>query len=268
MHHRRYLIGLIFLLFAGGSVAATKSDTAKEKRWEEQIVPSLLVGEPVKLKSGDVEFLGLYAENTDEQPRGGAIIIHGIGAHPAWPDIIDPVRMALPEHGWSTLSLQMPILANEAGALDYLPLMDEAPGRIQAGVDFLKDKGVKNIVIIAHSMGTTMANVYLAAKPDPAVHAYIAIGMSNPFPAKYDNAAALAKITIPVLNLYGSQDLESVIAFADARAASARKVNKHYTQIQVTGANHFFNNMQDDLIKRIRGWLLKNASGKTSKSYK
>lgn len=263
MNTRRYLIGLIFLLITGTSLAASKSDLAKEKRWEEQIVPSLLVGEPVKLKAGDVEFLAIYAENTAEKAFGGVIVIHGIGAHPAWPDIIDPVRMALPEHGWSTLSLQMPILANEAEAKDYVPLMEEVPGRIQAGVDFFKAKGIKNIVIIAHSLGATMANHYLANKPDASVHGYVAIGMSNPFADKYDNIAALAKIKIPMLDLYGSQDLDGVLSTAQARAASAHKANKHYTQAKVEGANHFFNNLQDDLIKRVRGWLTKNAEGKT-----
>jgi len=265
MNSRRYLIGLIFLVLAGHGLAATKSDQAKEKRWEEQIVPSLLVGEAVKLKAADVEFLGLYADNTAKQALGGIILIHGIGAHPAWPEIIEPLRTTLPEHGWSTLSLQMPILGNEANAQDYLPLMEEAPGRIQAGVDYLKSKGVKNIVIIAHSMGTTMANIYLADKPDPAVHAYVAIGMSNPFPAKYDNLAALSKITLPVLDLYGSQDLEAVLAFAKPRATSARKINKRYTQVMVEGANHFFTDMQDTLIKRVRGWLTKNASAVANK---
>lgn len=261
MNTRRYLIGLIFLLLAGAGFAATKSDTAKEKRWEEQIVPSLMVGEAVKLKAGDVEFLSLYAPNTDKKTYGGVILIHGIGAHPAWPDIIEPLRINLSEHGWTTLSLQMPILGNEANVQDYLPLMPEAPGRIKAGVDYLKSKGIKNIVIIAHSMGTTMTNIYLSNKPDPAVHGYIAIGMSNPLPKQYDNATALSKITLPMLDLYGSQDLEGVLRFAKARAASARKVNKRYTQLMIDGANHFFTDMQDVLVKRVRGWLKKNASG-------
>lgn len=261
MNSRRYLIGLIFLALAGPCLAATKSDQAKEKRWEEQIVPDLMVGEAVKLKADGTNFLALYAPNTDKHLYGGVILIHGIGAHPAWPQIIEPLRIALPDHGWSTLSLQMPILANAANLQDYLPLLPEAPGRIQAGVDFLKSKGIKNIAIVAHSMGTTMTNIYLANKPDKAVHAYVAIGMSNPFPKQYDNAKALGKITLPMLDLYGSQDLEGVLAFAKARAESARKVNKRYSQLQIPGADHFFTDMQDDLVKRVRGWLMKNASG-------
>jgi len=191
MKTRRYLIGLIFFALVGSCPAATRSDQAKEKRWEEQIVPSLMVGEAVNLRANGTEFLGLYAPNTGEPSYGGVILIHGTGAHPAWPQIIEPLRIALPEHGWSTLSLQMPILANDAKQQAYLPLMPEAPLRIQAGVDFLKGKGVNNIVLIAHSMGATMANMYLADKPDPAVHGYIAIGMSNEFPKRYDNIMAL-----------------------------------------------------------------------------
>lgn len=265
MKFRRYLIGLIFLAVVSPSLAATKSDTAKEKRWEEQIVPDLIVGEAVHLKAAGTPFLALYAPATDKPVYGGAILIHGTGVHPAWPDIINPIRIALPDHGWTTLSLQMPILKNEADVQDYEPLLAEAPGRIQAGVDFLKSKGIKNIVIIAHSMGATMANVYLANKPDPDVRAYIAIGMSNEFPKTHDNTVALSKIKIPILDLYGSQDLPNVMEFANAHAPIARKANKHYTQVKVAGADHFFTNMQDELIKRVLGWLSKNANAGDSK---
>lgn len=260
MNTRRYLIGLIFFTLAVQIQAATKSDTAKEKRWEEQIVHDLLVGKAVKLNTNGTEFLGLFAPNTGKKTYGGVILIHGIGAHPAWPQVIEPLRVALSEHGWTTLSIQMPILPNEANVQDYLPLMPEAPTRIQAAVDYLKSKGIKNIVIVAHSMGTSMANIYLSNKPDKTVHAYVAIGMSNPFPKEYNNAEALAKMQFPILDLYGSQDLESVMSFAKARAQSA-KANKRYSQVEIAGADHFFTDMQDTLIRRVRGWLKKYASG-------
>ncbi|MEJ2392088.1 MAG: DUF3530 family protein [Gammaproteobacteria bacterium] len=259
---RRYLIGLIFFAMASHNVvAATRSDTAKEKRWKAQIVPQLMVGEAVTLKAAGTPFLALYAPNHYKQTYGGVILIHGLGANPAWPQVIEPLRIALPDHGWTTLSLQMPILPNEASLKDYLPLMPEAPTRIQAGVDYLKARGIKNIVIIAHSLGATMADIYLANKPDPAVHAYVAIGMSNPFPKRYDNARALKQINMPLLDIYGGQDLDSVRVFAKARAAAARQANRHYTQLKVPGADHFFSDKQNTLIKLVRGWLMKNASG-------
>jgi hypothetical protein len=107
----KYLL-LIPLLFAFTANAASESELAKEKRWEEQIVPSIMIGEDVKLTAHSVEFLALYAEPTTEQQKGAVILLHGIGVHPAWPDVIEPLRMELPEYGWHTLSLQMPILGN------------------------------------------------------------------------------------------------------------------------------------------------------------
>lgn len=263
MINRISLISLIFFLLSTVSQAASKSDLAKEKRWQEQIVPSLLVGEAETLKADGTEFLGLYAENSNDKALGGLLIVHGIGVHPAWPDIIDPLRMQLPEHGWHTLSIQMPILANEAEAKDYVPLMDEAPLRIQAGVDFLKGKGINNIVIVAHSLGTAMSGYYLASKPDPAVRGYIAISMPQfSFDKRFNNTLHMAAIKIPVLDIYGSQDLDSVLSAAKARASAANKAgNKKFDQDKVDGANHFFSGMQDDLVKLVRGWLLKNAKG-------
>lgn len=261
MTHPRYLIGLMFFALIGTVTAATKSDQAKEKRWEEQIVPSLLVGEPVTLKAGEVEFLALAADNVSETELGGAIIIHGIGVHPAWPDIIDPLRMNLPEHGWHTLSLQMPILPNEAEGKDYIPLLPEVPARIQAGVDYFKARGVKNIVIIAHSLGGVMTNYYLAKQPDPAVRAYVSIGVSNATPGGFDAVAAYKKINIPVFDIYGSQDLEGVLATAVARANNS-KHNKNFRQVKVDGANHFFSGMQEELVELVRDWLGKQAGQK------
>ncbi len=265
MYTRKYLVlGLIFSLSASTALAASKSDLAKEKRWEAQIVPSLMVGDAVKLKAAGVEFLGIYAENSADEVMGGAIILHGVGVHPAWPDVINPIRITLPEHGWHTLSLQMPILTNDAEYRDYLPLFDEALTRIQTGVDFLKKKGIKNIVLIGHSMGTMMASDYLASKPDPAVRALIGIGMTyNSASPRMQNIPSISKIKVPVLDIFGSEDLERVKRHAKSRRNAAKKANnKGYTQIKIEGANHFFNNMEDVLIKRIRGWLAKHAPGK------
>jgi len=262
------LIGLAFFALSGQGVAASKSDQAKEKRWEAQIVPSLLVGEAVKLKAADVEFLGLYTENDTDKALGGVILLHGMGAHPAWPSIIDPLRMSLPESGWHTLSLQMPILKNEAVYKDYLPLFDEVPVRIQAGVDYLKAKGINNIVIIGHSLGNTMTTNYLATKKDPSVRAFVAIALGPGYPKdpRTDSYTNFSKVTIPTLDIYGSSDSDRIIKNARKRKKVAKKAgNKEYQQVKVEGANHFFTSMEDVLLQRIRGWLKKNAPGTESK---
>ena len=254
-----YLLGLLsFQQFAFAS------DTAKEQRWAEQIVDSLLVGNAEWLQAGKDKFLALYSESTTEKTVGGAIVLHGIGVHPDWAEVIQPLRSQLPDHGWATLSLQMPILPNEAKEEDYAPLFNEVAPRIDAAIKFFKSKGVQNVVIVAHSLGSTMAAHYLAGKPDKSVQAFVAIGMNGLEKKEpgMNNPGNIRKIKLPMLDLYGNRDLEHVVKGAKNRATAASKAgNKNYTQVMVDDADHFFNGKSDELVKRVRGWLTNNAAG-------
>ena len=256
------LLTLLALAAAGGTtaqadasqgVAAADSDLGKEQRWRAQIVDSLMDGDAVDLQAGDVTFLGLYTAAEDDTGRG-AVIAHGIGVHPNWPQVVYPLRTSLPQHGWSTLSIQMPVLPNEATEADYAPLMDEVAPRLDAAIAFLKAHGSGKIAIIGHSLGATMSIDYLAAHPN-AVNAFIAIGTSNDAsPLSKGNADRLARIGVPTLDLFGENDLEPVIASAPARAKAAA-VNPGYRQVQVPGADHFFDGHDDALDGIVLDWL-------------
>ncbi|MGD8558712.1 MAG: DUF3530 family protein [Gammaproteobacteria bacterium] len=247
----------------GASQAASKSDRAKEKRWESQIVDSLLVGEDVKLDADGVEFLGLYAENHTGTSKGGVIIIHGIGVHPAWPDVIEPLRMNLPDRGWHTLSIQMPILENEAEGKDYIPLFDEVPGRITAAVEFLQEREVAPIVVVAHSLGASMAGYYLAQKDQPAIKAAVLIGFGNMLQdekSPLNSLNIIRNIKVPVLDLYGANDLKPVLEYAPKRKQAMQTMsNKVYQQQKVEGANHFFQGKEMELVKIVDSWLTQQA---------
>ncbi len=232
------------------------SDTAKEQRWSEQIVDMLLVGEAETLKAGDTEFLAIHTEANEGPGNRAAIILHGIGVHPNWPEVIQPLRSELPDHGWATLSLQMPILANEASLEDYVAILGEAPPRIQAGIDFLKAKGMNTIVIVAHSLGAAMGSSFLVEPGSKDIQAFVGIGMPlSTLAPGVDTAASLEKIKLPVLDLYGSRDVD-VRDNAGKRKQAARKGgNEQYRQMEIEGADHFFNGMPDELVRIVRGWL-------------
>ena len=231
----------------------TSSDLAKEQRWRDQIVDSLMDGDAVDLRAGDVTFLGLYTK-ADEPTGRAAIIIHGIGVHPNWPQVVYPLRTGLPAEGWSTLAIQMPVLPNEADSADYAPLMDEVAPRIEAARAYLREQDVERIAIIAHSLGATMANQYLAEHPDGA-DAYVAIGTSGRgvHPDR-DNRALIAEIEVPMLDLYGQQDLPGVVDSAEVRAA-AGSANTGYHQAVVPAADHFFDGEEDALVGTVVEWL-------------
>lgn len=252
------LILIIFIALHGLRTAAA-SDLDKEKRWSEQIVDSLLVGEAVELDAGGTPFLGIFTEASDG-PTGRALILaHGIGVHPDWPEIINPLRSDLPDHGWSTLSIQMPILANDAALSDYASLFDEVAPRIEAAIKFLREQGNETIVLLGHSLGASMAASYLSGNGQQ-VRGFIAIGLSViSIDDVMNSALALEKIRLPVLDLYGSRDLEGVLNSAKTRKKAARTAgNGNYQQLEIEGADHFFTGTEDTLNRRVYGWLKKH----------
>ncbi len=236
---------------------ANGSDLAKEKRWQEQIADGLIDGEPCPLKAGDTGFFGIYTEASDGPTGRAVILLHGMGAHPDWPEVVHPLRTGLPEHGWATLSIQLPVLANDAPLGDYAPLFDEASPRIAAAVDYLRKHDNKTLVLVGHSLGAAMAARYLAGEDAPPVDGFVAIGLNViTLDDRMNGAKALEKIDIPVLDLYGSRDLDGVLASAGQRARAARKAgNDAYRQQRIEGADHFFLGMQDTLVRTVYGWL-------------
>jgi len=231
------------------------SDLAKEKRWADQVVDAIMDGDAVWLNNGKHDFLGIYTEANEDKQRA-VIIAHGTGIHPDWQQVIQPLRVGLIEHNWNTLSIQMPVLANDADYIEYAPLYDEVAPRIKAAIEYLKNNGSKDIVLIGHSQGASMTAYYLSTSK-PNVKGFVAIGMAAfAKDARMDSIRALERITVPVLDLYGEDDLENILATVSDRAnATKRSGNKNFTQIKTAGANHFFDDKENDLVGTVAEWL-------------
>jgi predicted esterase len=251
---RLFIVALLVLPF---NIQA--SDLAKEKRWANQIVDAIVDGDAVWLNDGKSDFLGIYTEAEENKDRA-VIVMHGTGVHPDWQQVVQPLRVGLTERSWNTLSIQMPVLANEAKDEEYAVLYDEVAPRINAAIKYLKDNGSNNIVLIGHSQGATMAAYYLTTSKQ-GIKGFVAIGMSaiEALPAM-NSIKALEKINIPVLDLYGTEDLVTVISAIESRAAAAKKAgNKNFSQKQITG-NHFYDGQEDSLVKTVAEWLEKTPN--------
>lgn len=256
--HNIFILLALFILQT--SQAETASNLDKEKRWSEQISDSLVVGDPVTLDAAGTPFLGIYTEASEGLTNHAVILLHGVGAHPDWPEVINPLRSELPDLGWSTLSVQMPVLANDAKMSDYAPLFDEVGPRIEAAIKFLHDKGDRNLILIGHSLGASMAATWVANSQTSDINGLVLIGLGViDADAKMNSLPALEKISIPILDLYGSRDLDGVIHSTKKRQSAANKAgNEQYRQLQVEGADHFFVGLEQDLTRRVYGWLKSN----------
>jgi len=252
-------IRLLIITLAVLSFTTHASDLAKEKRWADQVVDAILDGDAIWLNGGTSEFLGIYTEAEEDKSRA-VIVMHGTGIHPDWQQVIQPLRVGLTEHNWNTLSIQMPILPNEAEYPEYAPLYDEVAPRINAAIKYLQDNGTNNIVLIGHSQGAAMTAYYLSTSKQD-VNGFVAIGMASfADDPRMNSIKALEKINVPVLDLYGDEDLETILNTSGARAESANKGgNKNYTQVKLSGSNHFFDGKEDELVESVAEWLDKLA---------
>jgi pimeloyl-ACP methyl ester carboxylesterase len=247
-----------FFLFTTGllmAVTAMAADLEREERIASQIVDSIMDGSALKLSAAGREFLAIEMES--DNPRGAAIILHGRGLHPEWEQVIKPLRSQLPELGWHTLSLQMPVLQKDAKYFDYVHTFTEANPRVNAAIAHLRAQGFERIVIIAHSCGAHMAMDWIDLHGDGELAGYIGIGMgATDYQQKMVKPFPLDRMTIPTLDVYGEEDFPAVLRMAPERWQMIQKAgNSLSKQITIESADHYFVDKGDELVEAVAGWL-------------
>lgn len=136
---------IVFLCFFITVPAYSAPDYAREKEWAREIAPNIVVGDPIYLKQKNGhQFLGIYAQAA--HPKMGVVIAHGMGLNPDW-GVIGTIRQRLVDYGYTTLSIQMPVLARNAGYKDYVALFPDAAERLKIAVAYLKAKGYRRIAV-------------------------------------------------------------------------------------------------------------------------
>lgn len=242
----RMTAAILFLLVQQPAFAG--ADYARERKWAEEIIPGIVVGDPVYLELKNAhKFLTIYTDAKDagkSNAKPGLVVIHGTGIHPDW-NMVGTLRTQLAEHGYTTLSIQMPVLANDAEAEAYQSLFPEAEERIAVAVDFLQAKGYKKIAIVSHSMGSAMSRMYVAKNPYKLA-GWASLGIGHGY--------SYSGIRIPVLDLYGEHDLPPVLKMARKRAASL-KGNPNSRQVRVPKSDHFYNNHEAEMVKEVNDFL-------------
>ncbi len=237
------------------------ADLEREKRLAQEVEAGLFTGDAKTLSHPGGKFLAIDTVPQGADQKYGAIILHGRGFHPDWPDVVAPLRIFLPEHGWRTLSIQLPVLEKDAKYYDYVPIFPESYPRIESAISYLRKQGVEKIALIAHSCGVHMAMAWVREKGDSSIDAFIGIGMgATDFQQPMKQPFPLDKIKVPVLDIFGDQEYPAVLRDAPLRLAAIQKAgNPKSKQVRVVGADHYFrNNTAPKLNEEVLAWL-KNA---------
>lgn len=258
--HYHLISGLVIIgmvIFSHHSHA----DIDREREWHiaEKLSSELNFGEAIWLGKGNKKFIGLLYDTYPQQLQDAVIIIHGMGAHPDWPDVIEPLRENLPTLGLATFSLQMPVLHPQANVAEYGRTLNEAGQRIGMAVEYLKTYGYQRVILIGYRFGALSAAHYLAHDKAHDVHAFIGISLlARKFlRPKITSEDLIRRIQIPVLDIYAEHDDKKILKTSDDRRLSANiSGNNDYQQNIVYGADHDYIGQEQQLVEQIYQWIV------------
>jgi Protein of unknown function (DUF3530) len=229
------------------SWAACAQDYAREQRWADEVVPALVVGEPVQIMAASGKsFLGLYAKGT---PGAKAILLlHSVGTHPDF-GVIGQLRSQLFDLGYTTLSIQLPVQAREAKLEDYYPrVFGDAKDRIGKSLQWLKAAGFDQPALLSHTMGSWMANEYLDEHHRKGeVSAWVCMSLTGGY------SWTARSYGFPILDVYAEADIEPTLKSNGRRKLALMQPKSR--QLVVPGAGADYGTKEKLLAEEIRKFL-------------
>ena len=230
---------------ASAALCANAQDYAREAHLADELLAAPVFGEVQRLEQRNGHrFLALYVRAAVE--RGTVVIVHGRGWSPDY-DLYGELRLLLADAGYSTLSIQMPVLPGTAKIGDYLPTFDDADERLALAIGWLRGRGAAKVAIVSHSLGATMANHYLTHTPRVPVDAWVFVSIIN-------GLEDMFRIKIPVLDVFGTRDWDVARFGADERKAQIAS-NPASRQVIIAGGQHFFEGRREELARVIADFL-------------
>ena len=262
----RVLAGLLLIVIGIGAPAAAP-DYAREKRFADDVIAQLVVGDAVMIPPVEIApignppssyrpFLGLYTVGKPGMPA--VVLAHSVGAQPE-DGLTGSLRLRLNDLGFTTLAIQMPIASKEATVDDYFPaLFPEASARLQGASVWLKGKGHGKVALVSHTFGSWMANVYLdqhtqqaqgKSARDSAYQAWVCISLTGGY------SLATRNYPFAVLDLYGESDIPITVSSAWKRNGLLRLAATGSRQQMIPGADAQWRGKEQDAAQAVAEFL-------------
>lgn len=237
-----WLALLFSILMRISSSAFAQTDSAREARWRAEVEPGLVVGDAYTLTTSTGQpFFSVFTEG--KQKQVAFVLAHGVGVHPDF-GLIGRLRVLLADAGYATLSIQMPVRPKETtDATEYASTFPDATARLTSAHAWLRERGYARVILASHSMGAWMANVYFQQTPDAPYAAWIAMGVTG-------RILPLKSNSLPVLDLYGQNDLASNLSSAWLRRAHLMLLPQSQ-QIMIANADHHYTGVEAEATRAI-----------------
>jgi hypothetical protein len=240
---------------------AIPPDAAREQAIVDAVTARVPAAEVLQLEVEKSKVLALYREQTGREPRGAVLLLHAMDDTADEPGLIHALRTGLPAAGWSTLSLQLPVLPAGSPREAYGGTQELAQKRIAAALARLAEKKPEAIAIVGQELGAALA--LSAAANAKEVKGVVALSLSsaeglNP-PAV--TVPAMETLKLPVLDVSGEFADSAQRGLVDQRANAARAAQHiGYSQTTVPGVDDMLGGATDIVVARVRAWLTRHAT--------
>ena len=237
---------LAVFALAAGAVGA--QDYEREKRWADEITPGVVVGDALRIKAASGrEFVALHTEGKPGMPA--IVLAHGVGVHPDH-SIIGLLRARLNDLGYTTTSIQLPVQDKNAQVDDYFPkVFPDAADRMAKAAEWLRGRGHTRPILLSHSMGAWMANVYLDKSHEATPYrAWVVMGLTGGY------SWGMRRYGFPILDVYGEADITPVLGAAGRRKFALNASNGS-RQVMIPDADHFYAGREKELAVAVDAFL-------------
>jgi len=228
------------------------TDTSREKALAAETVAKLDKGEVVQLKTemkvrtiGRESFIGVL--NEASKPVGAVVLLNDRGMGPD-AGVIGHLRVLLAERGYTTFSIQQPLLGDNAPAKEYEFLFEDAGDRVGVATKHLQSKGYARVALVGYGMGARMAEFYVTFVGENPMFAWVPISISS---GEFNRASGMR---LPTLDIYAESDGGDVMKGAPVRGALVRAAPKS-RQVRIAGASGSYAGKERELANEIARFL-------------
>lgn len=206
------------------------------------------------IKDGDIMWLAnkqqlaIYKAGTSNA-ASAILLVPGKSSNPNDPNVIGPLRRLLADHHWQTLSI----------SITHSDKMADNAKQLETGIAALKDKHVKNIILLGYGQGADVALNYALTKNDKSIKGVVLLSARSESWKKED-IETLKKHELPVLDIIAEIDFDEAIRAAKHREPLMNKLEKgKYRHLTQYGAQPYYTSEEAALAKTIHGWLKKSV---------
>lgn len=216
-----------------------------------------------KSQGGQDSFKGLLRAGSGNAKRG-VILMHGRNAHPD-AVVVGLLRKSLQSLGYTTFSIENPIPKAGDEFPNYVAdikegnyVFPEAASRVRSALNYLKDRSVKDIVLLGFSMGARLQASYLALNEATAlpISGLIALSGGTNGVGPLNIATSFQRIRGPVLDICGQGDTDVASTSEARKMAYLSGGDKNFSQEILQGAvPHNFAGHEAALKEKVHAWI-------------